>query len=533
MTTETAPTERNGAYVDAGQNAPEMFAAIINSFDDAIIGWNLDGYIKIWNPAAERLYGYKAPEVLGRFTSFLFPPDRLNEIGEALDVLRRGERLAHHDTKRVRKDGTVLDVSVTASPIRDETGAVVALFGTHRDIAERIALERAQAALQSRAHQYERLESLGELAGGIAHDFNNLLAVISHFASFVSDELDDETAARADLEKIQEAARRANVLTRQLRSFARRDVIAMQVIDLNDVITKMETLLRGTLAGNISFVISLAPGLSAIEADAQQLEEILVHLVTNARDAMPDGGVLTIETENIEIDSAYAQARPGLVPGHYALLRVSDNGTGMEPSVLEHAFEPFFTTKPRGAGTGLGLPMVFGIVAQAGGDIELSSQLGTGTTCRVLLPTTSEPARRVDRDTALRTPREQETVLVVEDEAPLREATGRILTRNGYKALVFASGPEAIAAVKEHPERIDLLISDVIMPEMSGSEVAARIAELVPGIAVLFVSGYARPVLGPRVDDETALLAKPFSSQALLAKIREVIDKSQSSIEGT
>jgi CheY-like chemotaxis protein len=294
----------------------------------------------------------------------------------------------------------------------------------------------------------------------------------------------------------------------------------------------MEDLLRGTLGGRINFTTSLAPDLSAIEADVRQLEEILVHLVTNARDAMPEGGILSIDTENVELDASYAGIRPGLDPGNYVLMKVSDNGSGMDQFVLSRVFEPFFTTKARGDGTGLGLPMVFGIVAQSGGDIEIESQVDVGTTCRVLLPATDQSATLVVPDPPPRALIGSETVLVVEDEESMREATERILTRNGYKVLACASGPEAIVAAQNHRGKIDLLITDVIMPEMLGTDVAANIEQVVPSVPVLFMSGYARPVLGPRVTEDTVLLAKPFSAQALLAKVRGVIDRSRPNREG-
>ena len=532
MTPESIRPERQYPLSVTEQGDSELLAAIVNSFDDAIIGTTLDGVISCWNPGAERLYGYLAGEVLGREISFLIPPDRFDEIRATLDLVAHDEYVAHRDTKRLRKDGTVLDISVTGSPIHDATGAVIGAFTTHRDISERLSLERARRALENRMRQYERLESLGELAGGIAHDFNNLLAVISNFASFVADELDDEQAVRSDLEKIQEAARRANALTRQLRSFARRDVFEIHVVNLNEVIVRMEDLLRGTLGGRINFTTSLAPDLSAIEADVRQLEEILVHLVTNARDAMPEGGILSIDTENVELDASYAGIRPGLDPGNYVLMKVSDNGSGMDQFVLSRVFEPFFTTKARGDGTGLGLPMVFGIVAQSGGDIEIESQVDVGTTCRVLLPATDQSATLVVPDPPPRALIGSETVLVVEDEESMREATERILTRNGYKVLACASGPEAIVAAQNHRGKIDLLITDVIMPEMLGTDVAANIEQVVPSVPVLFMSGYARPVLGPRVTEDTVLLAKPFSAQALLAKVRGVIDRSRPNREG-
>jgi PAS domain S-box-containing protein len=389
---------------------------------------------------------------------------------------------------------------------------------------ERLAAEVERERLEGQLHQSQRMESLGQLAGGVAHDFNNLLAVISNYASFVSEEIDDKEAAQNDLGQIRVAAERAAELTRQLLAFAGRKVLQPVIFDLNQVIVAVEQLLRRTIGEHVELAISLSTDPWLVEADPGQLEQVLVNLAVNARDAMPDGGLLTIDTENIEIDEGYTETHPGLAPGRYVRLRVSDTGSGMEQAVLDHVFEPFFTTKPRGEGTGLGLPTVFGIVAQAGGEIELYSEPGIGTTCRVLLPTTDRTPTIGRSPTEPRDLHGTETVLVVEDEDALREVARRILSRNGYVVLTSANGPEAIALVERHTGVIDLLLTDVIMPGMLGKEVAARVGELRPGIAVLYMSGYAQPVLGLTMDVEIALLEKPFSEQILLIKVRDVLD---------
>ena len=388
----------------------------------------------------------------------------------------------------------------------------------------RLEAEVEHERLEGQLHQSQRMESLGQLAGGVAHDFNNLLAVITNYASFVSEELDDKEAAQNDLGQIRVAAERAAELTRQLLAFAGRKVLQPVIFDLNQVIVAVEQLLRRTIGEHVELVISLSTDPSFVEADPGQLEQVLVNLAVNARDAMPDGGLLTIDTENSEIDEAYTETNPGLARGRYVRLRVSDTGSGMEQAVLDHVFEPFFTTKPRGEGTGLGLPTVFGIVAQVGGEIQLYSEPGIGTTCRVLLPTTDRTPTIGRSPTEPRDLHGTETVLVVEDEDALREVARRILSRNGYVVLTSANGPEAIALVERHTGVIDLLLTDVIMPQMLGKEVAARIQEFRPGLPVLYMSGYARPVLGPTVGEEITLLEKPFSEQLLLIKVRDVLD---------
>jgi len=291
------------------------------------------------------------------------------------------------------------------------------------------------------------------------------------------------------------------------------------------VIKDVEQLLRRTIGEHVELVTTLASEPWLVEADPGQLEQVLVNLAVNARDAMPEGGVLAVDTDNIEIDAGYADTHPGLAPGTYVRLRVSDTGSGMEKSVLEKVFEPFFTTKPQGDGTGLGLPMVFGIVTQAGGEIQIYSEIGIGTTCRVLLPTT-------DRLQSVSRPVEEarnlggtETVLVVEDEDALREVTRRILAEQGYEVLTCANGPDAIKLAEKHGGSIDLLLTDVVLPKMLGNEIATRVQALIPGLPVLYMSGYAQAVLGSTLGDEITLLEKPFSEQQLLVKVRSSIDE--------
>jgi signal transduction histidine kinase len=392
---------------------------------------------------------------------------------------------------------------------------------------ERLELQRDRRLLESRLRQSERLESLGYLAGGIAHDFNNLLAVILNYSQFVKRELDDRKQALADLDQIHAAAERAIALTRQLLAFARREVLQPRIVNLNDLLKGIEQLLRLTIGENIEFVMTHSEDLWSLEADPGQLEQVLVNLTVNARYAMPEGGLLCIDTGNVEIGTRYAEMHPGLAPGRYVRLRVSDTGSGMEPSVLEHIFEPFFTTKPQGEGTGLGLATVFGIVTQAGGEIQLYSKPGMGTTCRVLFPASERSPLVIRPPIVAVEPQGTETVLVVEDEAAQREMTRRILEENGYEVLVSANGPGAIILAESHDETIHLLLSDVIMPEMPGNEVAAELQALRPGLRVLYMSGYAQPVLGSTLGDDAALLEKPFTEQLLLLKVRETLDRAR------
>jgi CheY-like chemotaxis protein len=376
----------------------------------------------------------------------------------------------------------------------------------------------------ARHEQARRLESLGQLAGGIAHDFNNLLAVILNYAAFVSEDLAPETesswssvrreSSRNDVGQITLAAERAAELTRQLLAFARQEVIRPGVLDLNEVVAAMQEMLHRTIGEHVEVVTSLAADLLPILADRGQLEQVLVNLAVNARDAMPNGGTLTIGTANI------APEADATKPVRNVRLSVSDTGTGMSDDVAHHIFDPFFSTKSD-AGTGLGLATVYGIVTQADGHIEVCSELGAGTTFNIDLPVTAELAAiPVPIDAYQRNPK-GETVLVVEDEEALREVTKRMLVRSGYHVLTAANGPEALELASHHEGEIHLLVTDVVMPLMLGKEVAEKILLIKPEIEVLFMSGYARPVLTSqgRLDPNVCLVEKPFSATELLKQV--------------
>jgi signal transduction histidine kinase/CheY-like chemotaxis protein len=411
----------------------------------------------------------------------------------------------------------------------------------HRDA--RKSLERKEL-LQAQA---QRLESLGQLAGGIAHDFNNLLAVILNYVSFVSEDIAAAAgpgpaghleSASADLGQIKKAAERAAGLTHQLLVFARRDVIRPQVLDLDTVVTEVEELLRRTIGEHVELVTSLAGDLWPVLADPGQLEQVLVNLAVNARDAMPDGGTLTIDTGNITVDADTIAGGSRARTGRNVRLRVSDTGIGMAADVSQYVFEPFFTTKPDGRGTGLGLATVYGILAQADGNIHIYSEPGHGTTFVIMLPVTAEAAIPVTVPKPYQRVPKGETVLLVEDEEALREVTRRIFARNGYQVITAANGPEALAIAASHPGEIHLLVTDVVMPHMLGKEVAEKMRLIKPEIDVVFMSGYARPVLASqgRLDPGVALVGKPFSEADLLATAARVLNghfKGFTTIDGT
>ena len=474
------------------------------------------------NESAVEHYGYSREEFLGKSIKDLRPPEDVPALLESIAGAR--PRDSSGPWRHIKRDGSVIEVEVVSHVVdfRGRRGRLIVVT----DVTER---QRVQRQLD----QMQRLDSLGQLAGGVAHDFNNLLGVILNYAAFVAEELaqppasDEERWAtvRDDVAQIQQAARRASDLTHQLLAFARREVINPEVMSLNDAVKDTRNLLRRSLGEHIELTTMLEDELWPVLTDPGQMEQILVNLAVNARDAMPDGGRLLIETANVDVDDSYASARPGLTPGRYVRLRVSDDGAGMDPKTLEHAFEPFYTTKPKGEGTGLGLATIYGIVTQAGGHARLYSEPGLGTTCTVMLPATEQgPRRRSISDTHDIFGR-GEIVLVVEDEDGIREVARRILARRGYEVLTAASGPDAVELARNHEGAIDLLITDLIMPRMMGKEVAETIGAMRPATHIMYMSGYAHPILGSTqgLPADTILIEKPFTEKALLAKVREAL----------
>ncbi len=525
--------------------------AILASTRDAIIGSTQLGVINRWNPAAADLYGYAAEEILGRNTEVLVAPDRRRQEAEVFRRVVRGGSTEHHETTRVAKDGSVIAVSLTTSAFRGAADGVVGAVTVSRRLDELpesqdrseaiemhgLAADADMDPVDAQLQQTQRMEVLGRLAGGVAHDFNNLLAVILNYAAFVSEELtagaesasDSEQrrqAVQRDVGQIQRAAERATDLTHQLLAFARREVVQARVLDLNYAVAGVEELLRRTLGEDMELVINLADDLWPILADPGQIEQILVNLAVNASDAMPGGGTLRIDTANVAVDADSVAGGSPAQPGQYVRLRVSDTGAGMPAEVVAHAFEPFYTTKGEGAGTGLGLATVYGIVTQAEATIAIQSEPGAGTTFSIMFPVTDEAAASIEEATSYERTPKGETVLVVEDEEALREVTERIFTRNGYRVITAANGSDALALVARHDGEIHLLVTDVVMPKMLGKEVAERVRELRPDIKVLFMSGYAQPVLASqgRLEPGVALVDKPFSEAALLAKAGQVLN---------
>ncbi|HUC04528.1 MAG TPA: ATP-binding protein [Acidimicrobiales bacterium] len=476
------------------------------------------------NDAAVDAYGYTPLEFRA-----LAAPDLWDDPEGVAQSIHGGEPVdSYGPVSHTRKDGSMVRVLVTSRTI--SFGGRDVRFSVYEDITE---AERMRTA----AEQGQRLESLGLLAGGVAHDFNNLLSVIANYAAFIakSPAVMSDPDTHSDVEQVIRATERASDLTAQLLRFARKEVVRPRALDLNAVVKSVEVLLRRTIGEHITLGVFPAVQLPTVVADPGQLEQVLVNLAVNARDAMPTGGTLTIATKMLRLEHGDRQLAQNMPSGTYVRIDVADTGCGMDKAQIARAFEPFFTTKETGHGTGLGLSTVYGIVTAAGGNVEIESTPGRGTTVSVLLPASTQEAE-VSADTAPRPkgPRGAgQRVLVVEDEDAIRQLVERILSQNGYTVSSAANGPEAVALLSRHSE-FDLLVTDVVMPLMSGSEVAERARRHLPDLAVLYMSGYAESVLGPAwsVEDGIDLLHKPFSEGELLIKVAAALETRSGAVVG-
>jgi two-component system cell cycle sensor histidine kinase/response regulator CckA len=469
------------------------------------------------NEAAVRQYGYSRAEFLGMTLEAVRPSEDVDRARAHRSTLEEG-LVEAGEWRHRKKDGTIIDVDITRHTL-PFAGRPAAL-AIARDITQRKSLE-AQL-LQAR-----KMEAVGRLAGGVAHDFNNLLTAILGSAELLLEGLGRDNPEREEAEEIRKAALRAADLTRQLLAFSRQQVLAPQVLDLNEVVANMDKMLRRVIGEDIDLRTVPSGDLHAVRADRGQLEQVVMNLAVNARDAMLTGGKLTIETANVELDEAYAREHAVVKPGRYVMLAVSDTGVGMDAKTQARIFEPFFTTKPKGKGTGLGLATVYGIVKQSDGYIWVYSEPGRGTTFKIYLPRVGDaavPAKAIPASTP--SLRGSETILLVEDQDEVRRLARRVLEARGYVVLVAASGAEALQVAGAHAGPIQLLVTDVIMPAMSGREVGLLIAPTRPEMRVLYLSGYAdesivhHGVLEPGI----AFLQKPFTVEALARKVREVLD---------
>ncbi|GGQ84929.1 hybrid sensor histidine kinase/response regulator [Couchioplanes azureus] len=516
---------RERAALEAAESQRAILATVVEHTDDAIIGLTPEGRVTAWNAGAQRLFGYTAGEVLGAPAStFAGEADRA-EQDDTLARIRDGERGIYYEARRLHKDGHPVDVSFNLAPIQDAAGTVIGVSVVARDITAAKESAARQQALQERTNQAQRMESLGKLAGGVAHDFNNILAIIANYTDFALEASTGNPEVESDLRQVRIATDRATNLTRQLLTFTRADTIQPQDVDLNAALAEVQAMLQRTIGEHITLITRPSSQPLTVHADPGQLQQVLLNLAINARDAMTDGGTLVLEANTAALDGDELNMQPPLPAGTYARLLVSDTGEGIPPEVAAHIFEPFYTTKPRGKGTGLGLATVYGIVTEAGGSINLYSEPGIGTTFRIYLPlvttpsTPSDPATREDQS-----PRGHgRTILVVEDEPALTRVITRILTKGGYHVVTANNGPEAITLFDQH--HCDALLTDVIMPEMPGRRLAEILHERRPDLPVLYMSGYSNGLLGSTqiLDDDIAFIEKPFTAHDLLQKLSETL----------
>jgi len=541
-------TERRRAE-EGLRESEARFRLMAENATDMISRHAPDGTVLYASPSCLRLTGYLPEELVGRQAfDFVEPADHatvrtfFTSIVEGEDVRSTQFRIRH-------KAGLPLWLEISARTIRDpRTGAVREIQASTRDISERKAVEEqlrteervvalaltaaedaneALRSTQAQLLQAQKMEAIGRLAGGVAHDFNNLLSVILCYASITAKAPGVTGAVLEGLDEIRKAGERAAELTRQLLAFGRQQIIVPRVLDLNEVVRAFENMVCRTIGADIDVSLRLSERLGACRADRGQIEQVLLNLAVNARDAMPYGGMLTIETLNIDLDASYAATHADVVPGRYVMLAVSDSGVGMDDATRGRIFEPFFTTKEQGKGTGLGLSTVFGIVKQSGGHVSVHSELGRGSTFKIYLPTVDAPVDVDVRQSPVPTrDAGTETVLIVDDDAPVRTVMRAALERRGYRVLEASNASEALEIIGTHVAPIHLLISDIVMPKVSGRQLADKVVALRPTVKVLYVSGYTRNTVAHNgvLDEGIAFLSKPITPEALARKVRDVLD---------
>jgi two-component system cell cycle sensor histidine kinase/response regulator CckA len=504
-------TERKRAEQALSENEARYRTLTEATFDGILVAEN--GVIREANDGFAAMHGYTVAEVLGRNAMDFIAEGSREFIAQQI----RTEAEGRFEIVGLRKDGRTiqLEAVVKTRPYRGSRTALVAL----RDVTE-------QKRLEEQFRHAQKMEAVGRLAGGVAHDFNNVLTAITGYGDLLLDELPQDSPLRQDVDEIRKAATRASSLTRQLLAFSRKQILVPQVLDVNALVADLDKLLRRLLGEDVDLVTKLDPALVAVRADPGQLEQVIVNLAVNARDAMPEGGKLTIESKNAELDEAYAVDHTPVKPGRYVLLAVSDTGTGIPAEIQSRIFEPFFTTKEMGKGTGLGLSTVYGIVKQSEGYIWVYSELGHGTTFKVYLPRVSDPVQQVAQRPTGKPAGGPETVLLVEDEEQVRRLARRVLEAYGYTVLDAMNGEQAVALATQHGGPVHLLMTDVVLPGASGRKVADELLALRPGMKVLYMSGYTEDAIVHRgvLEPETAFLHKPFTPDALARKVREVLD---------
>jgi PAS domain S-box-containing protein len=520
VTLEQHVAERTAAL----RQSEERTRSIIDSALDAMIGLDANGTITDWNPRAEAIFGWARSEALGRPLTETIIPTRFRDmcVRGLQELVAAGDRAAltrRVELVAVRRDGEEFPIEFSVSPLK--TGDTYEFAAFIADITDRKRLEEA-------FQQAQKMDAVGRLAGGIAHDFNNLLTVITGYCQLLLNGLGPVGTVGHQIEQIKTAADRAATLTNQLLAFSRKQILQPRVLNLNEVVQSTEKLLRRLIGEDVELATRLDPALGQVKADPGQIDQVIMNLAINARDAMPQGGRLTIETANAELDERYARRHPVVPPGPYVMLAVTDTGHGMDQETQSRIFEPFYTTKERGKGTGLGLATVYGIVKQSGGFIWVYSELGRGTTFKIYLPRVDEEVESAGADRFPReAPRGAETVLMTEDDELVRTLIRTTLQDQGYTVLEARNGAEALRISQEYKGPIHLLVTDVVMPGMNGRELAERLACRCPALRVLYLSGYTGEtvVRNGVLEAERAFLPKPFSPAAFAHKVREVLNE--------
>jgi two-component system, cell cycle sensor histidine kinase and response regulator CckA len=525
--------ERTIRYAMRGRadlQALRGLVAIVEASDDAMISTRFDGTVISWNRGAEGVYGYEASEIVGRPISVLCDSEGWTEMKQLFGSVGRGERINQLDAVRLRKDGSVVNVSASMSPILGHDEAPVAAAIVSRDVSERVRAMEKHERLAQELRQSQKMEAIGRLASGIAHDFNNLLTVISGYTQLLLCRSGPAGERDEELRQISKAADQAARLTGQLLAYSRKQVLELRALDLNEIVAETATMLSRTIAANIEISTALSEDLKNIRADTGQIEQIIINLVVNARDAMPEGGKLLVATRNVTLPDAPDFAPSDLIPGDYVLLAVTDTGRGMDAATVERIFEPFYTTKERGEGTGLGLSTVYGIVKQTGGQIHVESNPSIGTTFWLYLPQAADKAETsrpgpVDGRSLIGS----ETVLLVEDAQALRQVGKLILETYGYTVLLAADGAAGLRLAQDYPGPIQLLMADILMPKMGGIELAEQLTALRPALKVLYTSGYNDGASSLQRVAGSRYLQKPYAMKELAHTVRDLLDDASAS----
>jgi len=525
MAGQTAIAIENARSTEALRESEEKYRTMVEHSNDMI--WTLDreGNFTYINKKAEEVSGYSKRDWLGKSFAPLIPSEDLPRI-EQIFLETMSGKPQRYEVNVLRENGSIFVLSVNTAPIF-ESGKVVGTVSFGRDITEHKRAEEEKTALREQLRQSQKMEAIGQLAGGIAHDFNNLLTVIKGYSQLSLPELKEGDPLKGNIEEIQRSADRAADLTRQLLAFSRRQILDLKVLDLNTILHNLDKMLRRIISEDIELVTVLPEELGRVKIDPGQIEQVIMNLAVNARDAMPKGGKLTIETANLELDEVYARNHIAVTPGRYVMLSVSDTGVGMTPEVRDRVFEPFFTTKEKDKGTGLGLSTVYGIVKQIGGNIWVYSELGQGTTFKIYLPRVDEPLDVWGEKVVEEIPRGNETILIVEDDETVRKLAMRILKRQGYMVLEAHDVDEAFQICEDMKEPIRLILTDVVMPQLSGRQLVEQIRQVRQDFKVLYMSGYADNAIVHHgvLEKGMNFIQKPFTLEGLARKIREVLDK--------